>query len=198
MPIHLNRRCLCCEVCATTSQGTKQKSFHALIWPNSSFANSARFLSRNTTDSPSHTFHGANGGMISAWEHESTIPHEGRLRPINCAHPSETKTKFCGASSAAEPPAGTLDCLQHEEPWPQTLTPTGPPSRAPHTRLSNAFCARALMWFSGSVASQPYCQMFPRAILHDCKTCRNANHPTRAASLRIDLSFVELEWLGDL
>ena len=75
----------------------------------------------------------------------------------NCAQPSDTGMGFSGAgAAAAEPPNGTLDCL----PTCNTMATKTDSNKATfasstHARLSNASCARALVWFPGSVAWNP-------------------------------------------
>ena len=78
----------------------------------------ARYLSRNATDSPG-TFHGSNGGMN---------PLEGRLRPTEPT-PRKQEHGFVVQVLLQNLQLAHWTASQHEEPSPQTLTPTKPPSR---------------------------------------------------------------------
>ena len=167
--------------------GTKQKSFHALIWPNSSFANLARCLSRNATVKPSRNLPRSQLG--AGFQHGNTS--QQLLLKVHCVQlspPLRHGMGFGGAAAAGEPPSGTLDCLPTCNTTATKLDSNKTTlASSTHARLSNASCARTPMWFPGSVAWNPSHRNHSvncsrHVIPHDRKTCRNANHPVRAAS----------------
>ena len=115
-----------------------------MIWPNSSFANLARCLPAmplSNLPEPSAKPMGQDFNMGTSQQ----------------CPPLRHGNGVCGAATAAgEPPNGTLDCL----PTCNTMATKTDSNKATlasstHARLSNASCARAPMWFPGSVAWNP-------------------------------------------